>query len=49
MAGALHVTCGRFEIERGTRVAQFLLFKSESLTQYNGSYGLNSEHDKKYT
>jgi deoxycytidine triphosphate deaminase len=48
MAGALHVTTGPLKIQRGTRVGQFLLFKSESMSLYNGSYGLNSEHDKKY-
>ena len=48
MAGALHVTGGPMKIKKGTRIAQFLLFKAESLTQYSGSYGLNSEHDKKY-
>jgi len=49
MAGAMHVRCGPVRIKKGTRVAQFLLFKAEALTLYNGSYGLNSEHDKKYT
>lgn len=49
MAGALHVRSGPIKIKKGTRVAQFLLFKAEALAQYNGSYGLNSEHDKKYT
>ena len=49
MAGAMHVRGGPVKIKKGTRVAQFLLFKAEALTLYNGSYGLNSEHDKKYT
>jgi len=48
MAGAMHVCGGSAKIKKGTRVAQFLLFKAEALTLYNGSYGLNSEHDKKY-
>ncbi len=48
MAGALHVRGGPLKIKRGTRVAQFLLFKAEALSEYNGSYGLKSEHDKKY-
>lgn len=48
MAGAMHVRGGPVRIQKGTRIAQFLLFKAESLTQYSGSYGLNSEHDKKY-
>ena len=49
MAGALHVTSGPMQIKRGTRVGQFLLFKAEALKKYEGSYGLASEHDKKYT
>jgi deoxycytidine triphosphate deaminase len=49
MAGALHVRGGPARIKKGTRVAQFLLFKAEALSAYNGSYGLQSEHDKKYT
>jgi len=49
MAGALHVRGGPARIKKGTRVAQFLLFKAEALSGYDGSYGLQSEHDKKYT
>ena len=49
MAGAMHVRGGPVKIKKGTRVAQFLLFKAEALSEYNGSYGLKSEHDKKYT
>jgi deoxycytidine triphosphate deaminase len=48
MAGAMHVTTGPFSVEKGTRIGQFLLFKAESLHKYDGSYGLNKEHDKKY-
>ena len=48
MAGVLHVNCGSVCIQRGTRIGQYLSFKSEALKKYNGSYGLNSEHDKKY-
>jgi deoxycytidine triphosphate deaminase len=48
MAGVLHVTTGVARIKQGTRIGQFLLFKSEALSEYNGSYGLKSEHDKKY-
>lgn len=48
MAGVMHVTGGPIKIQKGTRVGQYLSFKAESLKQYNGSYGLNSEHDKKY-
>jgi deoxycytidine triphosphate deaminase len=48
MAGAMHVHCGQFSVQKGTRIGQFLLFKAESLHKYDGSYGLNKEHDKKY-
>jgi deoxycytidine triphosphate deaminase len=48
MAGALHVT-NFSRIKRGTRIGQFLLFTSQALKKYDGDYGLNKEHDKKYT
>lgn len=48
MAGALHVIGGDAFIKQGTRVAQFLLWHAESLNQYDGSYGIGKEHDKKY-
>ena len=48
MAGALHVTGGPAYIKRGTRVGQFLLWKAESLAQYDGDYGVGKEHDEKY-
>ena len=48
MAGALHVNCGGAYIVPGTRLGQFILFKAESLNQYDGSYGTGKEHDKKY-
>lgn len=48
MAGAMHVGVGPLKIKQGTRVGQFLLFNSETLHKYNGSYGTTSEHDKKY-
>jgi len=47
MAGALHVN-GFARIKRGSRVGQFLLFKSQALKKYDGSYGIGKEHDKKY-
>jgi len=49
MAGALHVSNFAAKIKKGTRVGQFLLFKSEALKKYDGDYGLGKEHDKKYT
>ena len=48
MAGTLHVNGFAAKIKKGTRVGQFLLFKSESLKKYDGDYGLGKEHDKKY-
>jgi deoxycytidine triphosphate deaminase len=49
MAGAMHITCGPMIIKKGTRVGQFLLFKSETLKLYDGDYGLDKAHDQKYT
>jgi deoxycytidine triphosphate deaminase len=48
MAGALHVKVGRAMIKPGTRVGQFLLFKAESLSSYDGDYGTGKDHDSKY-
>lgn len=49
MAAVLHVTTGVARIKQGTRIGQYLNFDSESLHMYNGDYGLNKAHDKKYT
>lgn len=48
MAGALHVNVGEALIARGTRVAQFLLFKSESLSSYDGDYGTGKADQTMY-
>ena len=48
MAGALHVHGGSAKIKRGTRVGQFLIFKAESLSSYDGDYGVGKDHDQKY-
>ena len=48
MAGALHVKAFA-RIKKGTRVGQFLLFKSQSLKKYDGDYGIGKAHDQKYT
>lgn len=48
MAGCMHVTCGPARIKKGTRVGQFLLFDAEMLHLYDGDYGNNKVHDKKY-
>jgi dUTP pyrophosphatase len=47
MAGALHVN-GFSRIRKGSRVGQFLLFKSQSLKKYDGDYGVGKAHDQKY-
>jgi deoxycytidine triphosphate deaminase len=48
MAGCLQIGTGPARIQKGTRIGQYVSFKAQSLKQYDGSYGLNSEHDKKY-
>ena len=48
MAGMLHVTIGPARIKKGTRIGQYLNFEAESIKVYDGSYGLDKEHDKKY-
>lgn len=48
MAAAMHVTCGRMKIKPGTRIGQYLCFDAEALHHYDGSYGLDKEHDQKY-
>jgi len=49
MAAAIHITCGDMKIQKGTRIGQYLCFKAETLHQYNGDYGLDKKHDKKYS
>ena len=48
MAGAMHVTTGPMWLKKGTRVGQFLLFKSQALKKYDGDYGIGKAHDQKY-
>lgn len=48
MAGVLHVTVGPARIKKGTRIGQYLSFDAEALHLYDGDYGLNKAHDKKY-
>lgn len=49
MAGCLHVTSGPARIKKGTRLGQFILFDAESLSSYDGDYGVGKEHDEKYS
>lgn len=48
MAGVLHVTGGPARIKQGTRIGQYLSFNAEALHAYDGDYGINKQHDKKY-
>lgn len=48
MAGVLHVTIGTARIKHGTRVGQYLSFDAESLSKYDGDYGVGKQHDTKY-
>ena len=48
MAGCLHVRVGPAKIKKGTRVGQFILFEAETLSMYDGSYGIGKQHDNKY-
>lgn len=48
MAAVLHVTVGPARIQKGTRVGQYISFDAEALSSYDGDYGINKQHDKKY-
>ena len=49
MAGVLHVGCGLMRIKPGTRIGQYLNWKAEGLSSYDGDYGKGKAHDEKYT
>lgn len=48
MAAVLHVTIGVARIKKGTRIGQYLSFDAESLSTYDGDYGIDKKHDQKY-
>ena len=48
MAGVMHVSCGRMRIKPGTRIGQYLNWKAEALSSFDGDYGKGKDHDKKY-
>lgn len=48
MAGVLHVNCGPMRIKPGTRIGQYLNWKAEALSEYDGDYGIGKAHDQKY-
>jgi deoxycytidine triphosphate deaminase len=45
MAACLHVAGGDFIVAAGTRLGQFILWKSEALHKYDGDYGLGKGMD----
>ena len=49
MAGVLHVNVGLMRIRPGTRIGQYLSWKAEALSSYDGDYGKGKAHDEKYT
>lgn len=49
MAGVMHVSIGIMKIKPGTRIGQYLNWKAEALSSYDGDYGSGKAHDKKYT
>ena len=48
IAGVLHVTIGSARIKKGTRIGQYISFDAETLSMYDGDYGLGKTHDAKY-
>lgn len=49
MAACLHVNADGARIKRGTRIAQYLSWKAESLHQYDGDYGHGKQMDQHLT
>ena len=49
MAGVLHVNVGLARIKPSTRIGQYLSWKAEALSSYDGDYGKGKAHDEKYT
>lgn len=45
MAGCLHVEGGMLKIKKGTRVAQYLIWDAESVSSYDGDYGVGKQMD----
>lgn len=43
LGAALHNPVGRFVVERGTRLAQLVIWKAKALHSYNGQYGRNAD------
>jgi deoxycytidine triphosphate deaminase len=49
MAGVIHNVGGVSKIAKGARIGQFLLWKAEAVSTYDGDYGVGKAHDTKYT
>lgn len=49
MAGVMHVAVGLMKVKPGTRIGQYLNWKAEALSSYDGDYGTGKAHDQKYT
>ena len=49
MAGVLHVNVGLARIKPGTRIGQYLNWRAEALSSYDGDYGKDKAHDQKYS
>ena len=48
IAGILGINTAPAKIQKGTRIGQYIAYKSEVLHQYNGSYGFGTADDKTY-
>jgi len=48
LGAGLHIGGGMARIAKGARIGQFLVWKAESLFEYDGSYGTGKPHDVKY-
>ena len=48
LAGIFGVNVAPVKIQRGTRIGQYICYKSETIGSYQGSYGFGTEDDKKY-
>lgn len=47
VAGVIHIT-GPVIITKNTRIAQFVIFESDMVGLYNGSYGINGDLQTRY-
>lgn len=45
MAACLHVHGGEFWVKPGTRLGQFILWKSQAVSSYDGDYGVGKQMD----